>query len=111
MDRGEVFDSSALQAGVFTVQADPDKARKARQRLQATVAKRHKARQHARFASADAQLRAILPARFRAGESWHILSARDIDALSYVKHIAAPTFPHWQPHAWTPANAHRAASH
>jgi len=87
MDRGEVFDSSAIQAGVFTVHADPEEARKARERLQSTVAKRHRARQHARFASADAQLQHLLPARFQSDETWHVLSNGDIDALSYVKHI------------------------
>ena len=89
MDRGEVFDSSALQEGVFTVQADPAEAVLARQRLQASVSRRHKARQHARFVAAEDRLAALLPATFDADDTWHVLSSGDIDALSYVKHIRA----------------------
>jgi hypothetical protein len=86
-----VFDSAALlsQPGVFTVEADPEAARAARERLQSSVAVKAKARQHARFASADQQLASMLPARFKGGEVWHVLSNGDIDALSYVKHIMA----------------------
>lgn len=87
MNRGGVFDSSALQQGVFTVQADPAAAQQRRQHLQATRAVKVVARQHARFAGAETQLQQLLPAQFQPGESWNILSAGDIDALSYVRHI------------------------
>lgn len=87
MDRGGYFDSSALDAGTFTVQPDADAAISHRRHVRASIAQRTVARQHARFASAEAQLAEMLPARFHSGEVWNILSNGDIDALSYVKHI------------------------
>jgi hypothetical protein len=40
-----------------------------------------------RRASSEAVLLEILPDRFQPGESWHVLSAGDVDSLSYAAHI------------------------
>jgi hypothetical protein len=78
-----------MQAGVFEVKPDPEAARAHRLLARKSVAQRTVARQHARFIDAEERLGQLLPARFEAGESWNVLSAGDIDALSYVKHIMA----------------------
>ena len=39
-----------------------------------------------RRATSEATLAEILPAQFQAGESWHVISRGDIDALSYLAH-------------------------
>lgn len=51
----------------------------------ARAAKRH-TRHQMRRAKAEATLGEILPARFVEGESWHVISHGDIDALSYLRH-------------------------
>ena len=43
-------------------------------------------RMQVRRAKAEAQLAEILPDRFQAGDSWHVVSHGDIDALSYLTH-------------------------
>ena len=89
MDRGGVFDSSALtsESGVFSVPPDHAALQRARQQMQRSVAVRVKARMHARFAHAQSELQALLPPTFAAGDSYSVLSNGDIDALSYVRHI------------------------
>jgi hypothetical protein len=52
---------------------------------QARAAKRQ-SRHELRRATAEKQLAEILPARFTEGESWHVISHGDIDALSYLRH-------------------------
>jgi hypothetical protein len=52
-------------------------------------AQRQASRHHLRRANAEKQLAEILPARFEAGDSWHVISRGDIDALSYVRHALA----------------------
>lgn len=47
---------------------------------------RRASRIQTRRAKAEAHLADILPARFEAGESWHVMSHGDIDSLSYVRH-------------------------
>lgn len=58
---------------------------------QARAHRRH-ARHQVRRAKAAAQLAEILPARFPPGESWHVVSHGDIDALSYLEHAIQATF-------------------
>lgn len=48
-------------------------------------------RLHVRRAKAEATLADILPARFSAGDSWHVVSHGDIDALSYLAHAIRDT--------------------
>lgn len=66
----------AAQQAAATVEAD------------ARVAKSRQ-RHHMRRAAAEAKLAEILPARIDAGDSWHVISRGDIDALSYVRHVLA----------------------
>lgn len=42
-----------------------------------------------RRANAEATLAEILPARFEDGDTWHVVSRGDIDALSYLRHALA----------------------
>lgn len=42
-----------------------------------------------RRAKAERTLADILPARFEHGDSWHVISHGDIDALSYLRHALA----------------------
>jgi hypothetical protein len=65
-------------------QAAADKAETRR-----AVAQKSANRHHMRRANAEATLAEILPARFDAGDSWHVMSRGDIDSLSYVRHILA----------------------
>jgi hypothetical protein len=44
-------------------------------------------RHHVRRANAEAQLADLLPATIQPGDSWHVISRGDIDALSYVRHL------------------------
>ena len=41
----------------------------------------------ARRAASESVLSQILPSRFEPGESWHVMSAGDVDSLSYIAHI------------------------
>lgn len=68
-------------------------AANARDRHAAGVARAQRAahRLHVRRAKAQATLAEILPERFSAGESWHIISHGDIDALSYLAHAIRAT--------------------
>lgn len=52
-------------------------------------AMRRKSVHQMRRAKAQAHLADILPARFESGESWHVISHGDIDALSYLSHAIA----------------------
>lgn len=45
-----------------------------------------------RRAKGEANLAAILPERFAPGESWHVISHGDIDALSYLAHAIKATY-------------------
>lgn len=67
--------------------------RQAREReLQQTgVARAHRSmhRRHLRRVTAEKHLADILPARFEPGESYHVVSHGDIDALSYLRHALA----------------------
>jgi hypothetical protein len=49
-------------------------------------AMRKASRIQTRRATAEKRLAEILPARFEAGDSWHVLSHGDIDSLSYLRH-------------------------
>jgi hypothetical protein len=57
----------------------------------AARAQRRSSRHHLRRAKAEATLAEILPARFEDGESWHVISHGDIDALSYLRHALQAT--------------------
>lgn len=46
---------------------------------------------HARRAKSESQLQAILPTSIEDGDAWHVLSAGDIDSLSYAAHIIKHT--------------------
>lgn len=48
-------------------------------------------RLHVRRAKGEATLAEILPGRFAAGDSWHVVSHGDIDALSYLAHAIKAT--------------------
>lgn len=42
---------------------------------------------HARRASSEAKLREVLPDSFDEGDHWHVMSAGDVDAMSFAAHI------------------------
>lgn len=46
-----------------------------------------RSKRHARRAASEARLAEILPADIADGEAWHVMSAGDIDSLSYVAHL------------------------
>lgn len=60
---------------------------------QAGAARAQKARQkmHLRRAKGEAALASMLPERFTDGDSWHVMSHGDIDALSYLAHAIKAT--------------------
>ena len=76
------FDPAMVAAAARQRAADVKETRRA-------VAQKSANRHHMRRANAEATLAEILPARFADGESWHVASRGDIDALSYVRHILA----------------------
>lgn len=51
------------------------------------AATRTRSRRMARRASSEAKLADILPATIEDGDAWHVLSAGDVDALSYLSHL------------------------
>lgn len=55
----------------------------------AATAKAHvtRSRTIARRAASESMLSTILPADIADGESWHVLSSGDIDAMSYLAHL------------------------
>jgi hypothetical protein len=89
MDRGGVFDASDLQAGVFTLAGDPDviAARQAERVQSRAIRLSHRVR--TARAKAETELATLLPPRIARGDTWHILSGGNIDALSYLQHILA----------------------
>lgn len=52
-------------------------------------AHRSRTKHQARRATAEKHLAEILPATFADGDSWHVISRGDIDALSYLQHALA----------------------
>lgn len=73
------FDPSLVQAIEDRYRADLQVAGEAR------AVRRHSAHQ-LRRAKAESDLAGLLPARFATGESWHVISHGNIDALSYLRH-------------------------
>ena len=63
-------------------------ARAAQQRVQSRAC-RAAHRHHMRRANAEAVLADLLPTRVAEGDSWHVMSRGDVDALSYVRHFLA----------------------
>ena len=64
-------------------------------------------RMQVRRAKAEAQLAEILPPRFESGDSWHVISHGDIDALSYLTHAlkGVPYFDYVAISTWCVARA------
>ncbi|UXY13849.1 hypothetical protein N8I74_11000 [Chitiniphilus purpureus] len=50
-----------------------------------------KSRIEARFAKSEEVLSSILPSRIETGDSWHVLSSGDVDALSFLAHLLRET--------------------
>ncbi len=71
-----------IQAGNSRHKAEQQKARAVR------TANRHAVRR----ARAEAELATLLPPRIADGDSWHVASHGNIDALSYLRHLIAPTY-------------------
>lgn len=78
------FDPAEVAAAARQHAADQRETRRA-------VAQKSANRHHMRRANAEATLAEILPARFTEGDTWHVASRGDIDALSYVRHALAGT--------------------
>ena len=83
--------SSGLFDGFDAAQIGAIEAQLAADKLQDGVARATRARQRheLRRANAEKHLADILPARFDDGDSWHVISRGDIDALSYLRHALA----------------------
>lgn len=81
-DLFEGFDAAAVAAITGSIERD----RLADGQARAT---RRLSRIQTRRANAEAHLAELLPARFTAGESWHVISRGDVDALSYLRHALA----------------------
>jgi hypothetical protein len=81
-DLFEGFDAEAVAAiaGGYVQQQQADGQARATRRT---------SRIQTRRANAEKHLAEILPARFEPGESWHVISRGDIDALSYLRHALA----------------------
>jgi hypothetical protein len=73
-DAGEV---AAIEAGIRR-QAQADGQARAVRRTSKIQTRR---------ATAEKHLATILPARIEQGDSWHVVSHGDIDALSYLRHL------------------------
>lgn len=73
------FDSAEVAAIETANRVEKEAAASAR-------AQRAKSRHHMRRANAEKTLAEILPARIEPGDSWHVISRGDIDALSYLRH-------------------------
>lgn len=71
-----------IQAGNAQHKAEQAKARAVR------TSNRHAVRR----AKAEAELATLLPERIEDGDSWHVISHGNIDALSYLRHLIKPTF-------------------
>ena len=71
-----------IQAGNAQHKADQAKARAVR------TANRHAVRR----AKAEAELATLLPARIEDGDSWHVISHGNIDALSYLRHLLGASY-------------------
>lgn len=69
---------------------DADTARSENARKKA-VAHRTRSRRHIRAAASEARLAEILPAHIQPGDAWHVISAGDVDALSYLAHLLKHT--------------------
>lgn len=80
----EDFDPAIVAAVQGRLSVDSEQAKHAR-------AHRRHSRHEMRRAKAEKTLAEILPPRFDAGVSWHILSHGDIDALSYLRHALQAT--------------------
>lgn len=63
-----------------------DERRHVAQKRSAAAA-RTRSRRMARRASSEAKLAEILPPTIDDGDAWHVLSAGDVDALSYLAHL------------------------
>lgn len=74
---------------LFDAPPDPQVAAERKSRKIAARAKRTRSRIEARRASSEDELSAILPARIEEGDSWHVISGGNIDAISYPAHILA----------------------
>lgn len=71
-----------IQAGNARHKVEQAKARAVR------TANRHAVRR----AKAEAELATLLPERIADGDSWHVISHGNIDALSYLRHLLKPTY-------------------
>ena len=71
-----------IQAGNAQYKAEQAKARAVR------TSNRHEVRR----AKAEADLDSLLPERIEDGDSWHVISHGNIDALSYLRHLIKPTY-------------------
>ena len=87
MDRGEAFDTSELFGDCIDEQPDPVEAAARLARRQQAVALRTRTRVHTSRAKSEAVLADLLPPVIASGDSWHVMSAGDVDALSYLAHL------------------------
>ena len=71
-----------IQAGNVAHKAEQARARAVR------TSNRHAVRR----AKAESELATLLPERIEDGDSWHVISHGNIDALSYLRHLLKPTY-------------------
>lgn len=70
---------ASIEAGIASVRIEAGQAR----------AHRRTARHELRRATSEKTLADLLPATIEPGDSWHVISRGDIDALSYLAHAIA----------------------
>lgn len=80
-DSGLFADFDQQQIAAIAAQQAQDK-----QAMSKARAIRTAHRMQMRRATSEKHLAEVLPERFEAGESWHVISHGDVDALSYLAH-------------------------
>ena len=78
---GDLFEFDPQQVAAIEASMRQERADQAKARAQKV-----RSRVQMRRANAEKTLEEILPHRFEAGDSWHVISRGDIDALSYLRH-------------------------
>jgi len=84
-----VFDASSLIEDCIVFEPDREIAAGARQARQHARSIRTRSRIRSARAKSQAMLAEILPPVIAPSDAWHILSAGDVDSLSFVGHLLA----------------------
>ncbi len=92
MDRGESLqglDGDDCFVAFDDLPADPEAKAKRKARKVEARALRTRQRVITSRATSEETLRALLPARIRSGDAWHVITGGNVDGLSYLAHLLA----------------------